>query len=79
MKIAQEELLKSWKNKTLYERRAKRREFQEGDQVLLLLPTDTNKLLMQWKGPYEIMSRFGKDNDYRIEVNKKGKRFMQIC
>ena len=30
MKIAQEELLKSWKkNKTLYDRRAKRREFQE--------------------------------------------------
>ena len=48
MKIAQEELLKSRKkNKTLHERRAKRREFQEGDKVLLLPPTDTNKLLMQ--------------------------------
>ena len=36
MKIAQEELLKSRKkNKTLYDRRAKRREFQEGDKVLL--------------------------------------------
>ena len=47
MKIAQEELLKSRKkNKTLYDRRAKRREFQEGDKLLLLLPTDTNKLLM---------------------------------
>ena len=54
MKIAQEELLKSRKkNKTLYDRRAKRREFQEGDKVLLLLPTNTNKLLMQWKEPYE--------------------------
>ena len=71
MKIAQEELLKSRKkNKTLYDRRAERREFQEGDRVLLLLPTDTNKLLMQWKGPYEIMSRCGKGNDYRVEVNK---------
>ena len=76
MKIAQEELLKSLKkNKTLYDRRARRREFQEGDQVLLLLPTDTNKLLMQWKGPYEIMSRCGKGNDYRVEVNKKVKTF----
>ena len=76
MKIAQEELLKSRKkNKTLYDRRAKRREFQEGDKVLLLLPTDTNKLLMQWKGPYEIMSRCGKGNDYRVEVNKKVKTF----
>ena len=76
MKIAQEELLKSRKkNKALYDRRAKRREFQEGDKVLLLLPTDTSKLLMQWKGPYEIMSRCGKGNDYRIEVNKKVKTF----
>ena len=63
------------KNKALYDKRAKRREFQDGDKVLLLLPTDTNKLLMQWKGPYEIMSRCGKGNDYRIEVNKKVKMF----
>ena len=35
MKIAEEELLKSRKkNKTLYDRRAKRKEFQEGDKVL---------------------------------------------
>ena len=76
MKIAQEELLKSRKkNKTLFDRRAKRREFQESDKVLLLLPTDTNKLLMQWKGPYEVISRCGKDNVYRVEVNKKVKTF----
>ena len=77
MKIAQEELLKSRKkNRMLYDQKAKRREFQGGDKVLLLLPTDTNKLLMQWKGPYKIMSRCGKGNDYyRIEVNKKLKTF----
>ena len=61
------------KNKTLYDRRAERREFQEGDKVLLLLPTDTNKLLMQWKEPNEIVGRCGKGNDYRVEVNKKVK------
>ena len=41
----------------------------------MLLPTDTNKLLMQWKEPYEIMSRCGKGNDRRVEVNKKVKTF----
>ena len=47
MKIAQKELLKSKKkNKTLYDRRARSRQFQESDKALLLLPTDTNKLLM---------------------------------
>ena len=76
MIIAQEELLKiRKKSKTLYARRAKRREFQEDDKVLLLLPTDTNKLLMQWKGSYEKISRHGKGNDYRVEVNKKVKTF----
>ena len=30
---------------------------------------------MQWKGPYEIMSRCGKGNDYRVEVDKKVKTF----
>ena len=76
MKIAQEELLKSRKkNKTRYDRRAKRREFQEGDKVLLLLPADMNKLLMQRKGPYDIMSRCVKGNNYRIEVNKKVSTF----
>ena len=65
----------SEEEQTLNDRRAKRREVQEGDKVLLLLPTDTNKLLMQWKGPYEIMSRCGKGNEYRIEVNKKMKTF----
>ena len=45
MKIAQEEFLKSRKkNKTLYDRRVKRREFQEGGKVLLLLPTDTTSI-----------------------------------
>ena len=63
------------KNKTLHDRRARRREFQESDQVLLLLLTDTNKLLMQYKGPYEIVSRCGKGNNYRVEVNKKVKTF----
>ena len=76
MKITQEELPKSGKkNKILYDRRARRREFQEGDKFLLLLPTNTNKLLMQWKWPYEIMSRCVKGNDYRVEVNKKVKTF----
>ena len=30
---------------------------------------------MQRKGPYEIMSRCGKGDDYRVEVNKKVRTF----
>ncbi|GFO03950.1 Zinc finger protein [Plakobranchus ocellatus] len=38
-----------------------------GDKILLLLLTESNKLLMQWKGPFDVLAPVG--NDYRIYVN----------
>ena len=35
---------------------------------LLLLPTDSNKLLLQWKGPYEVVEVVNR-MDYKIDVN----------
>ena len=50
LKIAHEELQKAQqKGKHYYDRKTKVRKFQPGDKVLVLLPTDHNKLLMQWK------------------------------
>ena len=43
------------KQKAYYDRRARSRKFDVGDKVLLLLPTESNKLLFQWKGPYEVV------------------------
>ena len=40
----------------------------------MLLPTKTNKLLMHWKGPFEVVERVG-DLDYRIKVKGKVKLF----
>ena len=55
MKLAQAELEKSQgRNKNLYNRKAKKRSFQVEDKVLALLPTDQIKLLVQWKGTFEI-------------------------
>ena len=71
MKLAQAELEKNQgRNKNLYNREAKKRSFQEGDKVLVLLPTEQNKLLMQWKGPFEIKGT-KRGNNYQVEVNKK--------
>ena len=42
------------KAKHYYDRRTKPSILSEGDKVLVLLPTDNNKLLMQWKGPFVI-------------------------
>ncbi|XP_054762005.2 uncharacterized protein LOC129268475 [Lytechinus pictus] len=57
-----------------YNQKAKHREFQVGDRVLLLLPTDRNKLLLQWKGPFEVVSKISV-TDYRIDLNGKPKVF----
>ena len=50
LKLAQEELEKSQKRYNRhYDRKAKPRRLEVGDRVLILLPTDSNKLLMQWR------------------------------
>ena len=55
-KLAHENLKKvQIKQKAYYDRRARSRKFDVGDNVLLLLPTDSNKLLLQWKGPYKVV------------------------
>ena len=73
LKLAQGELKKSQKRyKRHYDRKSKPRRLEVGDQVLILLPTDSNKLLMQWRGPYIVESRVGA-NDYRVKMGSKRK------
>ena len=61
------------KQKAWYDRNAREREFQPSDQVLVLLPTTTNKLLAQWQGPYRVLRRMGKV-DYVIDMHDRRKR-----
>ena len=69
--LAQRMLSKSSaRYKRYYDQRRRSRELNIGDQVLILLPTDSNKLLMQWKGPYEIVGKFN-ECDYRVNVKDK--------
>ncbi|GFN86556.1 Zinc finger protein [Plakobranchus ocellatus] len=75
LKIAREELEKAQgRQKHYYDRTAKRRKFSVGEKVLVLLPTDAIKLLMQWKGPFQIVATVG-INDYRINMGGKEKTF----
>lgn len=39
---------------------------------MIMLPTDANKLLMQWKGPFKIEKKVGL-NDFRIKIEGKSK------
>ena len=56
-----------------YDRTARSRKFAPGDEVLVLLPTSTKKLLAQWQGPYPVTRKVGKV-DYEVDMKDKSKR-----
>ena len=57
-----------------YNKKANPKILKVGDKVLILLPTDNNKLLLQWKGPYDIVATVGV-NDYRLHIGEGVKTF----
>ena len=73
--LAHEQLSRSQaRQKRLYDYKTKERTFQRGDQVLLLLPTSENKLIMHWKGPFEILERV-EGHDYRVQLPNRQQIF----
>ena len=71
LKLAHTELQRAQnKRKHYYDRKTKVRKFVIRDKVLVLLPTDHNKLLMQWKGPFEVSAVVGLI-DYKVRVKGK--------
>ena len=54
--------------------RKKPRCLEVGYQVLILLPTDSNKLLMQWRRSNTVESRVGANN-YRVKMRSKIKMY----
>ena len=69
--LVQEQLKKSHSlYREQYNKKAKSRSFKIGDEVLLLLPTDRNKLLMHWKGPFKVVGRVGK-LDYKVDLGSR--------
>ena len=74
-KLARMELMKAnQRYKKYYNQRTRHRQLKPGDTVLILLPTDQNKLLLQWKGPFKVLNRIAK-YDYSIDVNGKSRTF----
>ena len=75
LKIAKESLENSQvRYKKYFDKKTKDRSFHPGDQVLVLLQTNNNKLLMQWKGPYNVDKVVNK-NDYTIKIGAKSKLY----
>ena len=59
--------------KCWYDKKARQRAFQPGEQALVLLPTSTSKLTAQWQGPYQIVRAVGRVN-YLVDMYDKRKR-----
>ncbi|XP_075732859.1 uncharacterized protein LOC142775380 [Rhipicephalus microplus] len=57
--------------KSYYDRNAKLRAYQEGDQVMVLRPSRANKLEIQWEGPFRVVKKLS-DTNYALE--RKGRR-----
>jgi len=62
------------RQKRWYDQTARERELEPNEEVLVLLPTSTNKLLAQWQGPYRVLRRMGKVNYEVLMPDKKRKR-----
>ena len=74
-KIVRNELEKNRDRYKVYaDSKSKDRQFKVGDEVLLLLPSDLNKLIMQWKGPFKVVEKLNAC-DYRVKVRGKVKTY----
>ena len=47
------------RQKTWYDQTARERELEPSEEVLVLLPTSSNKLLTQWQGSYCVVRKVG--------------------
>jgi len=66
--LAKEQLAETQKkNQKYYNRRSRNRELQQGDLVLLLLPTERNKLTLSWRGPFTVVGKVG-NVDYKVKM-----------
>ena len=67
------------KQKRCYDKGSKERELKVDDEVLVLLPEATNKLKLEWVGPYRI-SRKTSPVDYEVETpgRRKEKKIYHI-
>ena len=73
--VARENLLTAQrKYKKHFDKSARLRTLDIGERALVILPTDHNKLLLRWKGPYQVVEKIGVC-DYRIKIGNHNRLF----
>ncbi|XP_063601110.1 uncharacterized protein LOC134777201 [Penaeus indicus] len=65
---AQNADISSSRYRSYFDLKSQKRHFKKGDEVLVLLPDHTNKLLMAWRGPFPVLEQKNKVN-YLIDEN----------
>ena len=55
------------RQKEWYDKKARELKLEAGDEVLVLLPDHSEKLLAKWKGPFKVTRRLGAVN-YEVEI-----------
>ena len=69
--MARQELAKvQTRNQNYYNWKTRERKLRVGDRVLLLLPTEQNKLTLAWVRPYKVVEVV-REVDYRIESDSE--------
>lgn len=58
------------KYKSYFDLKSQNRQFRPGDEVLVLLPDCSNKLLVSWNGPFKLLERRNRVN---YLINERGK------
>jgi hypothetical protein len=61
------------KQKEYYDRKSSARIFTPGEEVLVLLPSCTTKLLAKWQGPYKILEKTGPVT-YKILIHDRPRK-----
>ena len=67
-KLAQDNVRKlDIKQNVFYDKRARSRKFDVGNKVILLLPSESNNVLLQWNVAYEVLEVVNVIN-YKVNV-----------
>lgn len=73
-KAAQQNEMKAKKEmKIWYDRTARERSFAVGDMVLVLLPSESNKLRAKWQGPYPVVEKVS-ETTCRVRMSDQRKK-----
>ena len=61
-----------------YDQDARGQTFEEGEEVLVLLPTASRSLEARWQGPFKINCKLS-DLNYEVDTGHTGKRLKILC